>query len=129
MYDIIFYENENGYSELYENLQALRIKSQTSKNERIQFKQIVLCIELLKQQGTKLPTNICKHLINGIYELRPGNNRILYFYYKNNTFVLLHMFRKKTQKTPKEQIEKAKREMISFIKRGDEIGNENMGRL
>ena len=50
-------------------------------------------------------------------ELRPGKNRILYFYFSNNVFILLHHFRKKTQKTPRSQIEKAKSEVIDYLKR------------
>ena len=38
-------------------------------------------------------------------------SRVIY----NNTFVLLHQFRKKTQKTPKREIEKAKRERDDYL--------------
>ena len=37
---------------------------------------------------------------------------------KNGRFVLLHQFMKKTQKTPKREIEKAKRELSDLIERG-----------
>ncbi|MFR7375397.1 MAG: type II toxin-antitoxin system RelE/ParE family toxin [Roseburia faecis] len=57
-------------------------------------------IQLLEDNGTRLNENITKHLDDDIWELRPGNNRVLYFYFKNDTFVLLHQFRKKTQKLP-----------------------------
>lgn len=60
---------------------------------------------------------ITKHLEDGIWELRPGNNRVFYFFYENNTFVLLHQFRKKSQKTPKREIEKAKSERIDYLSR------------
>lgn len=44
-----------------------------------------------------------------IWELRPGDNRVFYFFYdKEGKFVLLHHFKKKTQKTPKREIERAK---------------------
>ncbi len=55
-----------------------------------------------------------KHLDGEIWELRPLSNRILYAYYDNDTFVLLHHFVKKTQKTPKSEIEKAKREIEDY---------------
>ena len=117
MYDIVFYEDKNGYSELNNDLMELAEKAQTSKDARIQLKQITLYIDLLKRQGTKLSVNITKHLDDEIWELRPGNNRVLYFYFENNTFVLLHMFRKKTQKTPKAEIEKAHKECKDFKSR------------
>lgn len=114
MYKILFYEDCNGYSELNEQLMELAEKGVTNKDCRIQFKQITFYIELLKNNGTRLSQNITKHIKDDIWELRPGNNRILYFYFHNEEFVLLHMFKKKTQKTPKEEIEKAKREMVDF---------------
>ena len=95
MFNILFYEDKNGYSELYNELIELSKKAVNDKNSRIQLKQVTLYIELLKNHGTKLSSNITKHLIDDIWELRPGNNRVLYFYFKNNEFILLHMFRKK----------------------------------
>ncbi|MBQ6259576.1 MAG: type II toxin-antitoxin system RelE/ParE family toxin, partial [Lachnospiraceae bacterium] len=40
-----------------------------------------------------------------------------FFYWKDNTFVLLHYFVKKSQKTPKKEIEKAKRNRDDWLKR------------
>ena len=95
MYNIEFYEDSNGKSELWEFLESLRIKAATNKDARIQYKQISLYIQLLEDNGTRLNENITKHLDDDIWELRPGNNRVLYFYFKDDTFVLLHQFRKK----------------------------------
>ena len=117
MFNIEFYENNKGESELWDFLEELRIQSETNKDLRIQYKQINFYIELLKNNGTRLPDNITKHLDDGIWELRPGNNRVLYFFFQNNTFVLLHHFRKKTQKTPQREIEKAKKERSDYISR------------
>lgn len=100
MYNIEFYEDSNGRSELWEFLESLRVKAATNKDARIQYKQISLYIQLLEDNGTRLNENITKHLDDDIWELRPGNNRVLYFYFKNDIFVLLHQFRKKTQKLP-----------------------------
>ena len=97
MYNIEFYEDSNGKSELWEFLESLRIKAATNKDARIQYKQISLYIQLLEDNGTRLNENITKHLDDDIWELRPGNNRVLYFYFKDDTFVLLHQFRKKLQ--------------------------------
>ena len=115
MYNVEFYETQDGKSQLWEFLEDLRIKAATSKDARIQHKQASLYIELLQQNGTRLNENITKHLEDGIWELRPGNNRVFYFFFQDNTFVLLHQFRKKTQKTPKREIEKAKRERDDYL--------------
>lgn len=101
MYNIEFYEDSDGRSELWEFLESLRVKTITNKDARIQYSQISLYIQLLEDNGTRLNENITKHLVDNIWELRPGSNRIIYFYFKNNTFVLLHQFRKKTQNSAK----------------------------
>ncbi|MBQ9879717.1 MAG: type II toxin-antitoxin system RelE/ParE family toxin [Clostridia bacterium] len=117
MFNVEFFEDKNGRSELWDFLEELRTRSDTNKDLRVQYKQIIFCIELLKENGTRLPENITKHLDDGIWELRPGNNRVLYFFFRDDTYVLLHHFRKKTQKTPAREIEKAKRERTDYISR------------
>ena len=115
MYTVEFYEKANGKSDVWDFLEELRIKSTSNKDARIQFKQLSLYIQLLQDNGTHLPSTITKHLDEDIWELRPGNNRVMFFYFKNNTFVLLHQFRKKTQKTPSREIEQAKAERNDYL--------------
>ena len=117
MYTVMFYETADGRSELWDFLEELRMKAATNKDARIQHKQITLYIQLLQENGTRLNENITKHPEDGIWELRPGNNRVFYFFFENDTFVLLHHFRKKSQKTPKREIEKAKNERADYIAR------------
>ena len=120
MYTVEFYENAKGESDVWDFLEELRIKAETNKDARIQYKQISFYIQLLQDNGTRLPDNITKHIDDSIWELRPGSNRVLYFFFKNNTFVLLHHFRKKTQKTPRPEIEKAKTERADFLSREEQ---------
>ena len=54
MYNIEFYEDSNGRSELWEFLESLRVKAATNKDARIQYKQISLYIQLLEDNGTRL---------------------------------------------------------------------------
>ena len=117
MFKIEFYETADGVSELWDFLDGLQKKSLTSKDARVQHKQIAQYIQLLADHGTRLGENITKHLEDGIWELRPGNNRVLYFFHRDNTVILLHQFRKKTQKTPRREIEKAKTERDDWIRR------------
>ena len=121
MFEIEFYEKEDGSSALWDFLEELRLRAKSSKDARIQHKQIMLYIQLLQDHGTRLGENITKHLDENIWELRPGDNRVLYFFFKDNTFVLLHQFRKKTQKTPPRELEKAKAERDDWIRRKGEI--------
>ena len=126
MYNVEFYEDVNGESELWNFLENLRIKAATNKDARIQHKQISLYIQLLADNGTRLNENFTKHLIDDIWELRPGNNRVLYFFFQNDTFVLLHQFRKKTQKTPKREIERPKAELDDYLSRKEDREHENL---
>lgn len=116
MYKIEFYENKHGESGVWDFLEALRVKSKSSKDARIQYNQIIFYIDLLAKNGTNLPVNITKHLEEDIWELRPGNNRVFYFYYDESQYVLLHHFRKKSQKTPKREITRAKAERDDYIR-------------
>lgn len=117
MFNIEFYSTADGVSELWNFLDELQKKASRNKDARIQHKQLVQYIQLLEDHGTRLGENITKPLDDGIWELRPGNNRVLYFFHKDNTYVLLHHFRKKTQKTPRREIEKAKAERDDWISR------------
>ena len=117
MYTVEFYETQDGECQVWDFLEGLRIKAATNKDARIQHKQASLYIELLQQNGTHLNENITKHLEDGIWELRPGNNRVFYFFFQDDVFVLLHQCRKKSQKTPKREIEKAKRERDDYLSR------------
>ncbi len=110
MYDIDFYRTENGECDIENFLNDLQKRATTNKDARIQHKQVAQYIQLLEDCGTRLGENVTKHLDEDIWELRPGRNRVLFFYFESNTFVLLHHFRKKTKKTPRGEIEKAKAE-------------------
>jgi len=119
MYTIEFYENSHGDADVWDFLENLRVKSATSKDARIQYNQLLFYIDLLSKNGTRMPEKITKNVDEDIWELRPGNNRVFYFYYRDNTFVLLHHFRKKSAKTPPREIERAKRERDDYIRGKD----------
>jgi phage-related protein len=120
MYTVDFYQTSGGYSEVFEFLEDLRTKAFSSKDAKIQYKQVALYIQLLQENGTNLPTNVAKYLGDNIWELRPGCNRILFFYYDNGTYILLHHFRKRTQKTPRREIDQAIFEMNDYISRKEQ---------
>lgn len=125
LHKIIFYEENDGYAPVWDFLEKLRVRANKSKDCRIQYKQAVLAIQLLQDNGTWLSSEVTKHIDENIWELRPGNNRIFYFLQDGDTFVLLHVFRKKTQKTPIREIEKAKRERDDYMSRRKR--NEDLG--
>ena len=119
MYEIEFYENKNGKSETADFIKELNQKASTNKECRINFNKIVAYLDLLEEFGTKIGKPVTKHLDGETWELRPLKNRIFYAYYKDNRFIILHHFIKKTQKTPKKEIEKAKRNLQDYLERND----------
>lgn len=115
MYSIKFYRDKNGNEPLKEYLKELGNK--TDKNSRININKIRDYIKALSEYGTNAGEPYIKHLDGEIWELRPLRNRILFFAYDGKQFVLLSYFIKKTQKTPKKEIEKAKKLMNDYIER------------
>lgn len=64
-----------------------------------------------------------EHLVDGIFEIRAkvGSDiaRVLYFFVIGKKIVLTNGFIKKTQKTPKNEIESAKKYRNDFLNRDD----------
>lgn len=117
MYEIEFYEDKNGKSEIVDFIRELNAKAASSKESRINFNKIVAYMDMLEELGTRVGEPVTKHLEGEIWELRPLKNRLLYAYYKDNKFIILHHFIKKTQKTPKREIEQAKRNLQDYLER------------
>lgn len=115
MYDIEIYENLNGRSEIKEYI--LSLQKNNGKESRIKFKKIIAYIRMLREEGLSLGEPYIKHIDDNIWELRPLRDRILFACYSNNKIVLLTIFMKKTQKTPKKEIEKAKKYFFEYKKR------------
>lgn len=117
MYNIEIYEYQNGESEVRNYLHELQ--SSNNKNNKIKFNKITMYIDLLAQYGLSLNEPYIKRIDSDIWELRPLRDRILFTSWCNNKFVLLSVFMKKTRKTPKKEIEKAKRLLEDYKRRSD----------
>lgn len=116
MYKIIFYQNQNGESEVENYINTLR-KQVNNKDNRVKLNKIIAYINLLSEQGLEIGSPYIKHLEDDIWELRPIRDRILFAYYTNNKFLLLTCFMKETQKTPKREIERARRLLKDYKER------------
>lgn len=119
MYQIIFYRNTHGQSEVKQHILNLK-NSSNNKFAQAEFKKITNYLTLLSEYGLSLSTPYIKYIENQIWELRPMHNRILFASYSNNRFIILSIFLKRTQKTPRREIEKAKRNFIDFKRRFDD---------
>ena len=113
-FEVIFYRKENGEEPAKDFLISL--------NPKIRAK-VARAISRLQKNGTELREPFSKHLENGIFELRvafsSNTSRILYFFFAGKNVILTNGFIKKTQKTPRSEIEKAKRYREDYTNRRD----------
>lgn len=115
MYEIIPYESKSGRCPIKEYMTKL-----TKQNKTKEIAQIKEYIRRLEEHGMAVnntfPETIRK-LRDDVYELRPGTNRVFFFYWTGKTFVLLHGYKKQSQEAPPREIEKAVNEMEDFKRR------------
>jgi phage-related protein len=117
-YEVIFYEDDRGYSSVKEFLDDLDAKAKKSKQAKQLLSKFILYIEILEKTGTFSGLPYTKYIGNGVWELRPKDHRVFFFGWEGNQIVLLHTFRKSTQKTPHKEIEKAEKEMADWQANG-----------
>ena len=117
MYTVEFYEDVNGKCEIGEYLAELSEKAKTDKNARINKNKIAEYIKLLKQYGTLIGFPVVRPMGNDIWELRPLANRIFLFYWKDDKYVLLSHYVKKSQKTPQRELDKALANKKNWLER------------
>ncbi len=108
-FEIVFYDKPDGSEPAKEFLLSLDKKMRAK---------IVMLIELLAENGSALREPYSKHIVDGIFELRAkvGSDisRVFYFFVIGKRIVLTNGFIKKTQKTPKSEIELAKNIETNF---------------
>lgn len=118
-FKIVAYEKENGEVPVEKFLEDVNPKMRAK---------IYGLLEILQEKGNRLREPYSKHLEDEIFELRCkfGNDitRILYFFYYEGRIVMTNGFVKKTQKTPREEIQIAKDRRKDFIERV--MKNENI---
>ena len=91
-----------------------------SQNEKMKAKLFSL-VDILEENGVQLREPYSSPLGDGIFELRAkvGSDisRVLYFFYYEGRIILTNGFVKKTQKTPKSEIQLAKKYRADFLER------------
>ncbi len=111
MRKVLFYETTKGIKPVKEFLDSMSDK---------QAKKIVWVLRLIRDLDF-IPKEYLKKLVNtnDIWEIRiqSGNNifRILCFFDKGNFIVLTNGFAKKTQKTPKNEIDLAEKRKQEYL--------------
>jgi len=124
LYEVIFYQDSKGNEPIREYIYHL--SQQNGKDARIKLKKIIEYIGQLKTYGLAAGKPAIDHITGtDLYELRPTSDRIFFAYWKDDTFVLLHHFVKKTQKTPPREIAQAQRNLRDFLERAEQDEQED----
>jgi phage-related protein len=112
LWNIEFYQSRNGKYPVEEFIDCLEVKSQA---------RIARTLDLLEEFGIELGIPYAKYLEKQLWELRirVGRNRyrIIYFLHTEKTFILLHVFSKKTDAVSRADIEIAKNRRDDFLSR------------
>ena len=116
MYEVILYDTEDGRCPVQELLDSL---------EPNLLAKTLRTIDLLEMNGPLLREPSLKLVENGIFELRTKQGsditRVLYFFVMGKKAILTNGFVKKSQKTPRAEIELAKKYKADYERR---YGNE-----
>ena len=126
MFDVDYYELPNGIKPVAEFLDSLEVKMRTKAFGSI---------EILEEFGNGLREPHSSPIGDGLFELRikfsSDITRIFYFFCVNNKIILTNGFVKKTDKTPKREIELARKYKADYERRhlqGVILGNISSGR-
>ena len=120
-YEVFFYRDKNGKEPVFEYIQELARRN--DKSSRIKLNKINDYVKFLRAEGKGAGEPYVKHLDGEIWELRPIKDRILFAAWDGKHFILLHHFVKKTQTTPRREIEQAERNLTDYKERSRQ--NEN----
>jgi phage-related protein len=108
---VVFYIDEQGHSPVAAFLESLDLKTQA----RFDWS-----IEQLRVRNVQAGEPLVKHIDGKLWELRRASSgniyRVLYFFHTGRQIVFLHGFQKKSQKTPRREIETAQQRLEDFLR-------------
>jgi len=117
MFKAVYYWTKSGREPVMEFIEEQDLKAVAKIAENIRY---------LETEGYRLHRPKAAKISEKLYELRvefsPNNYRIIYYFCIENRIILLHAFKKKTDKLNKNDIESAETRMSDFnerLKRGE----------
>jgi len=107
-WQVVFYQDRRGLQPVRDFLDSL------SAGDRAKVRN---ALRLLSEFGVLLQMPHARPVSGhkGLWELRAGAIRLFYFAHTGRRFVILHAFRKKSQKTPVREIAIAERRMAEIV--------------
>ena len=114
-YEIEIHEDRKGHSQIVDWIKEL--DSNPTKENKSTLKKLYYQIERLEYDGTFVGEPLVKQIEGETVGTTSLPNRVFFATLEDNQLILLHQFRKKSQKTPKREIEQAKRELADWLER------------
>lgn len=115
-FTVEFYEDADGDKPVEEFLLSLDVKMRAK---------LLGILDILQEKGNLLREPYSKHLEDGIFEIRgkvgTDISRVLYFFFYDRKIILTNGFIKKSQKTPKKEIQMAKNRRHDYIERSQNV--------
>ncbi len=105
---VVYYFDEKGRNPVWEFISKLPPDERDKCFEYIAY---------LEEMGEQIRRPVGDYLGDKLYELRPKQTRIIYFFMLKEYAVLVHAFRKKTQAVPEREMRIAVRNMEEFVNR------------
>lgn len=109
-WEIEYYTNASGESPIKDFIDGLPLKAKA---------RTVKTLDLLELYGIQMGEPHVKHVSRKLWELRikaqEGLYRVFFTTKKNRIIILLHGFKKKTEKTPKKELDVALKRMKEMV--------------
>jgi phage-related protein len=107
-WSVEFYADARGRIPAYEFIESLSPSEHAAA---------LRALDLLAAYGPKLAMPHARHVEGELWELRASAGRLFYFSVVGERFIILHGYRKKTQKAPRREIDMALRRMNEVLGR------------
>ena len=101
-----YYATSRGVYPVAEYVESLSVREQAV---------MAALFEEIALRGLQAPGVSFRHIEGKLWEIRAGAHRVFYVLLQHDEMVLLHAYRKKTQKAPRRHIEIARRRMKEVL--------------
>lgn len=105
---VVYYVDARGVSPTLEEIQRLVPQEQ---------RKILAYVSALEERGEELRRPMADYIGGKLYELRPRAHRVLYFFWLRDHAVIVHLFRKRTDRLPEAETRVALTRMHEFLQR------------
>ncbi|MFH1800152.1 MAG: type II toxin-antitoxin system RelE/ParE family toxin [Candidatus Omnitrophota bacterium] len=118
-YQVNYFKNEKGEEPVRDYIKDLALEDKAK---------VFAYLKQLSDVGPQMRRPMADYMGNktGLYELRPGKHRVIYFYMERKNIILLHALYKKTDKIPEGDVETAlwRKEICQTLKRYNQVDFE-----